>query len=218
MDKILIISRYNEDVSWAKDLDIDYLIYNKGEDLDSSYNWVRKENVGENQKDIFSFIVDNYENLPDVVAFCQGFPFDHCKKETFVNLIKNNTLTRLEDYSHLIPCNNVDQDGYYFEHNDNWYIGAHNASRNQTCQFSSFDEYMNSLFSNYSHLDRLTFSPGSQIIVEKERILHYPKPFWNHLNNMLNRISMTEGHIIERSLFLIFSNVYDVREEFKNEL
>lgn len=50
MDK-LIVSRYHEDVSWIKEYDLDYIIYNKGEDLDSSYDWIRKENVGENQKD-----------------------------------------------------------------------------------------------------------------------------------------------------------------------
>jgi len=216
MDK-LVISRFTEDVLWIKEYELDYIIYNKGNDLDSSFNWIRKENVGENQKDIFSFIVDNYENLPNSVGFVQGFPFDHCKKETFDVLKNNYKLTRLEDYKHLIPCPNVDQDGFYFENNDNWYIAAHNSSRNQSCQFNSFDEFMSSIFSNYSHLDRLQFSPGSQIIVEKERILFYPKKFWNHLCNILNRRSMTEGHIIERSLFLIFSNVYVVREEF-NEL
>lgn len=216
MDK-LIVSRYHEDVSWIKEYDLDYIIYNKGEDLDSSYDWIRKENAGENQKDIFSFIVDNYDNLPNSVGFVQGYPFDHCKKETFNSLITKTELTRLEDYKHLIPCPNVDQDGFYFEDNNNWYIAAHNNHRNQTCQFSSFDEYMNSIFSNYTHLDRIQFSPGSQIIVEKERILFYPIKFWTHLRDMLNRISMTEGHLIERSIFLIFSNCYTCRGEF-NEL
>lgn len=48
MDK-LIISRYNEDVSWIKEYDLNYIIYNKGEHLDSSYNWIRKENVGDRE-------------------------------------------------------------------------------------------------------------------------------------------------------------------------
>lgn len=216
MDK-LIISRYNEDVSWVKEYDIDYVIYNKGEDLDSSFNWIRRENIGENQKDIFSFIEDNYENLPNSFGFCQGFPFDHCKKETFDRLIINNTLTKLEDYHHLIPCNNVDELGFFYEHNDNWYIGAHNHTMNQTCQFNTFDEFMNSIFKNYSHLEKLSFSPGSQFIVEKERVLYYPKKFWSHLNNIFTRRSMTEGHIIERSMFLIMGNIYEVKDEF-NEL
>lgn len=213
MDK-LIISRYNEDVSWIKNYDLDYIIYNKGDDLDSSFNWIRRENVGENQKDIFSFIIDNYDYLPDSVGFVQGHPFDHCKKETFENLMNNKTLTRLEDYTHLIPNIYVGPDNFYFEPNDSWYIPAHNSTKQQTCQFNSFDEYMNTIFVNYTHLGNLPFSPGSQIIVERERILFYPIGFWKYLNNILVKRSMTEGHIIERSIFIIFSNIYSCREEF----
>lgn len=213
MDK-LIISRYNENVDWIKEYDFDYVVYNKGSELGISINHVNKDNVGENQKDIFSYIVENYNILPNSIGFIQAYPFDHCKKETFDLLIKNNTLTRLEDYKHLIPCANVDSQGYYFERNDNWYIAAHNNHMNQTCQFNSFDSYMQSLFVDYSHLDIIPFSPGSQIIVEKERILNYPIKFWKHLDSILNRRSMTEGHIIERSLYLIFLNIYKAREEF----
>lgn len=209
----LIISRYSEDVSWIKDYSIDYEIFNKGEPLQEDYRSRQVENVGENQKDIFAFIVENYESLPDTMAFVQGNPFDHCKSETFDRLIKNTTLTRLEDYTHTDGRNL--ENGLYFENNDSWYIHAHNSTHNQTCQFPTFDSFMSSVFSNYNHIDRIPFSPGSQILFEKERALYYPKSFWEHLNNILIRRTMTEGHILERAMYLIFSNFYIVREEFK---
>lgn len=209
----LIISRYSEPIDWINNYTFDYIIYNKGAPI-IGYNSIDVENIGENQKDIFSFIEQNYETLPDVMAFVQGYPFDHCKKETFDRLIKNTTLTRLEDYSHTNGAN-LELDGSYFEINDSWYIHAHNSSHNQTCQFGSFDQFMNSIFENYSHVSRIPFSPGSQILFEKERALFYPKKFWSHLNNIFVRRSMTEGHIIERALFLIMSNIYTVREEFR---
>lgn len=209
----LIISRYSEDVSWINDYDFDYIIFNKGPEL-FGFNTKSVENVGENQKDIFSFITTNYEMLPDVMAFVQGHPYDHCKKETFDKLITNKTLTRLEDYTHT-NGSNLESDGLYFERNDSWYIHAHNSSHNQTCQFPSFDSFMNSVFENYSHIDRIPFSPGSQILFEKERALFYPKKFWEHLNNILIRRTMTEGHILERAMFLILSNIYTVKEEFR---
>ena len=74
----LVVSRYNEDVSWIKTLTDNYIIYNKGEELSSEYNQIIAPNFGGNQYDIFRYIHDNYDNLPELIAFVQGDPFDHC--------------------------------------------------------------------------------------------------------------------------------------------
>lgn len=38
---IVIISRYNEDVSWLEEYNFDYIIYNKGNELDKKYNHIK---------------------------------------------------------------------------------------------------------------------------------------------------------------------------------
>jgi len=200
----IIISRFKEDFDWVKEYTEDYLIYNKGEPIDDPHI-INTKNIGGNQRDIFKFIHDFYDDLPDLMAFMQAYPFDHCKKETFDKLIYNECFTSLEDYG-VIPANAYekrDHDGGFLERNNSWYIEANNATYNVGCKYSSFDQFMEKFFSNYKTGAHVRFAPGSQYIIEKKQALHYPKIFWRSLMNELPENFMSEAHIIERSLWTI---------------
>ena len=150
------------------------------------------------------------------VAFVQANPFDHCDQLHFDEIIYNDHFTPIEYYG-MIPANGFEDrepDGGFKEINNSWYIYAHNASRNQGCKYSSFDEFMNRYFDNYEHVDYIRFAPGSQYIVEKWQILRYPRKFWKSLYDELQGISPTEGHVIERALYTIFTGSLQVKEEF----
>jgi len=201
----LVISRFNEDVSWINDYTSNYIIYNKGEKLPKPYKQKLLPNFGANQYDIFNYIYTNYEKLPDLIAFMQGNPFDHCLPERFNQLIYNELHTPLfgdSSYPH----------GEYHETNNNWYIDAGFNGNKPPSKFSSFDEYMNHMFEDYTPLDTLHFPPGSQLIVEKERCLFYSKEFWKKLMDVIcHEEGMNggrEAHIVERSIQLIFENKY----------
>lgn len=206
--KKIIISRYNEDVNWVKDYPFEHIIYNKGSKLDDTFNVLDIENIGNNQRDIFSFIYENYDNLPDVMVFTQGNPFDHCNKTKFDMLINSNEFTPLESFENIIQSHAqiLDTDGGYMEINNSWYIDAHNRTFNQTCAWASFDEFMNKHFINYNRCEFNRFTPGSQYIIPKNSALFYSRNFWKYLMDILYKNNMTEGHIIERSLLKIFKN------------
>ncbi len=182
--KKIIISRYKEDISWVKNYDLDYVIYNKGDEIDDDYNVLKMDNIGNNQRDIFHYILTNYDNLEDIIIFVQGNPFDHCKREKFDRLINNEFFTALESFEDIQQNNAqiLDSNGGYMEINNSWYIGAHNVRE-----------------------DWNRFTPGSQYIITKEIAHFYSKNFWSFLMNSLNKNNMTEGHIIERSLWKIFN-------------
>jgi len=202
---LLVISRYNEDISWIKPLTDNYIIYNKGEELPLNYKQLILPNFGANQYDIFHYIYENYDNLPDLIAFMQGNPFDHCLSDRFNKLIYNEQFTPLfGDITY--------PDGNYFENNNNWYINAEFNNHKPPSKFSSFDEYMEFLFEDYIHQDNVIFPPGSQLIIEKERCLFYSKEFWKKLMNIPSDVIGANGgkeaHIIERSIQIIFENKY----------
>jgi hypothetical protein len=52
----LVISRFNEDISWINDYTSNYIIYNKGEELPPSFKQKLLPNFGANQYDIFKYI------------------------------------------------------------------------------------------------------------------------------------------------------------------
>ena len=209
----ILVSRYQEDPSWVTEYTDDYIIWNKGDDISEDLKSVSKPNIGGNQRDIFEYIYENYDKLPEHMAFVQGDPFDHCKKEKFDKIIGNTTFTRLESYEDVTHggwsrlCENKE----YVEINNSWYIGAHNASNQQSCVYGSLDEFMNKYFSDYERLDWINFTPGSQYIIEKKQALHYPKEFWYSMMNELHKNNMTEAHIIERALVMILSCKYTAK-------
>lgn len=201
-----VISRFSENVEWVKEITSNYIIYNKGEVLDDSYHQKIVPNLGGNQYDIFDYICENYENLPELMIFTQGNPFDHCLKERFLELIENNSYTQLfGDVNY--------PSGDYSEPNNSWYISPTSRDKGIPCKVSNFDEYANMMFKNYQHLEYLKFPPGSQILVEKSRCLYYTKDFWEKLKNFINRdIGVNggvESHVVERSIDLIFQNIYE---------
>ena len=217
MNKKIVISRYNEDISWINNYSYDYIVYNKGEKIEEVHNVLNVENIGNNQRDIFQFIVENYDNLPNIIVFVQGNPYDHCKKEKFDKLILSEQFTSLESYEDIIQSNaqTLDKYGGFMEINNSWYINHYNNTLGQTCAWTSFNHFMDSCFVNYvsNHWNR--FAPGSQYIITKEIAHHYPKNFWKFLMNVLNKNHMTEGHVIERSLWMIFQCYLILRNELK---
>jgi hypothetical protein len=203
-EAFIVVSRYKENMDWIKSLTDNYLIYNKGESLDE-FKQQLVPNFGGNQYDIFRFIYDNYENLPNLIAFVQGDPFDHCLSDRFYDLIYNNSFTKLFGDKNY-------PSGIYYETNTSWYINAEFNINRPPCKFENFDQYASTIFENYTHLEILNFPPGSQFIVEKERCLFYSKYFWKRLMDIIpNEIGLNGGretHMIERSIQIIFENIY----------
>lgn len=132
MDKkpkaFFVVSAWNNDISWVGNYTNNYLIYDKSHSLNvANSKVVQPKNVGYNTWDIADFIVNNYENLPDLIAFLEGNPFDHCKKETFDKLIYNECFIPIEDYSHVPEsfAHKKSEDGGYTEINNSWYLSSH---------------------------------------------------------------------------------------------
>jgi hypothetical protein len=216
MNKLFIVSRYDEDYYWVENYTKDYLIYNKGEPIYNNPKIINTENVGGNQRDIAKFAFEHYGYLPDIMIFTQAFPFDHCTQNIFEKLIKNTEFTPLEYYGNT-PANGWEQRdefGGFKEINNSWFISAHNSTYNLTCKYNSFDEFMNKYFDNYNHLDFIRFAPGSQYLITPKEILQYPIKFWESLMNELTTKNSTEAHIIERSLYYILNGNYNLRKEF----
>lgn len=210
----LVISNWNNDLSWINDYTCDnYIIYDKSNSLQPGQNIIKIENLGYNIRDIFHFIVNNYDNLPDYTAFLEGNPFDHCSRQVFDKIIHNKKYFPIEEYDDKSGRYGMknDIDFGYMEQNNSWYILAHNNSHKLTCKYASFDDLMNWIFIDYNHIEWIRFSPGGQYIVPKDNILKYSKDFWLRLMNDLNIYGMcTEAHIYERALHSIFIGKYTI--------
>lgn len=206
-----VVSQYHNDVSWIKDYTDQYVIYDKSFELDENDpHVIRVPNCGHNIFDIFDFIVKHYTNLPDTIAFLEGNPFDHCPNPTFDKLIVNHQFTPIEDYAHIPEsyAHKKDGDGGYMEINTSWYLSLPEPYQHK--YYTSFDEFFNVIFKDYEHLDWIRFAPGGQYIVPKENILKYDVTLYEVFRHMVDYAQYTmESHLLERSLWYIFSNKYE---------
>lgn len=206
MRPFLVVSQWNNDVSWIKELSDDYIIYDKSNTLEPDEHVLKVDNVGHNLFDIFHFCYNNYDNLPEMIAFVEGNPFDHCNREKLERLLKNRFFTPLESYENVaegdwsIKCS----DSGWMEINNSWYI--HNHPRSSESIFRSYNEALDYCFLDPIHPKWIRFAPGGQYLVEKERILFYTREWWKKMMDVVSKHNnQPEAYVFERMLWTIFS-------------
>ena len=68
----VVISKYNEDVNWVKDIKYETIIYDKSNNpIEGS---IPRPNIGREAETLLYYIIEHYNNLPDITIFLQGDP------------------------------------------------------------------------------------------------------------------------------------------------
>jgi hypothetical protein len=216
MSNFLCISNYNNNIDWVKDYKNPYVIYDRS-DIEvnlSGLNYIKSPNVGYNIYDIMTFIIDNYENLPDYTTFIKGNIFPrHVSKETFEKLMNSKFFTTIFDYklhNPQMPISMFSSEGNYSEINNNWYMLTWHPRK----YFNSYNEYLNFIFDNPVLPQYITFAPGGNYVVPKENILKYPIEFYKNIRKFVSYEQLPiESHIVERSLYTIWSGNFSVNNK-----
>jgi len=80
-DSIVVVARYNENISNFSRFSGNLLVYNKGsDDIDKSINEnyiIKTQNLGRESETYLKHIIDYYDNLYEYMIFVQGNPVDH---------------------------------------------------------------------------------------------------------------------------------------------
>jgi hypothetical protein len=220
MKNFICISNYNNDVSWIKDYDNPYIIYDKSDDdsFVKDLKHIKTPNIGYNIYDIMTFIIDNYNNLPDFTTFCKGNIFPrHVGRETFENCMNNQYFTPIFDYrlhQTQMPIAMFSSDGNYSEINNSWYMGTSHPRKYIT---TNYNDYLNYIFENPIHPNYITFAPGANYVVPKNYILKYPVEFYMNLRKLVSHEQLPiEAHIIERSLYSIWLGSFKINKNMLN--
>ncbi len=211
----LMVSNYYNDLSWVPELCDDYVIYDQSSEdiyppLIDRTKIKKTPHLGHNVRDYCSYIVDNYNNLPERIIFCSGNVFPrHVSREFFIKVMNNTFFTPIEDYRRhreKWPWSFFSSDGGYCELNNNWYLGS--SSPHPTKFFDTYNDFLSFCFKDPILPRYIRFAPGANYIVSKDQIRKYPKVFYENLRNFVSHSSTSipgESHIIERSLYTIWN-------------
>jgi hypothetical protein len=214
-----ILSRYNHDISWVKEYTDDVVIYDRSENpLPGS---IVVANIGSDIYDKFTYIIDNYDNLPDVALYSKANLPKYISKGEFDKVKDNTTFTPLLTQGHpeiLCDLNILKQqgweppkpfsfykDGIYYELNYPAFLKHHPTKEPKWCYTDTFRGFPLLKLLGIDKMEYIPFAPGSNYILPKEKILKHPKSFYEELKSYLEWDRYPgEAMIIERGLYTIW--------------
>lgn len=181
MKNLLIVARYNEDISWVEDLDCTVIIYNKGDKLDPKYNAINVPNFGKEAETYLRAIKENYDLMCnfDHITFLQGDPFDHFPEVLEILPQDNNNL------NYEFPCP-------ISTHNTVWFSTGKKSFAFRTgfsecvANITYDDEYLQIIKDTVLRLqlpwyDNWIDYAGAQFIIPKKYIHIKSHEWWNHV-------------------------------------
>lgn len=187
---MFIISHYKDSYDWVKEYTDSFIVYHKD-----------RVNVGYNISTMLTYIIDNYDQLPEVCVFIKDNLLErHITKEEFDKVVGNKTFTPLLTANHRVDGEiNRYVNGIYEERNDSWYFNSYPSK-----YFKSYREFAEMM--NIPSPDYIPFAPGGNYIVPRENILSRSKAFYETLLEFVSWSQINaESHTIERALYTIWT-------------
>ncbi len=186
-------------LKYAKD---DYVLYDRSDDVRvwQYDNAITVPNIGSDIYDKFTYIIDHYDNLPDVACYTKANLFKYITEEEFKKVKDNKTFTPLltKNHEEKFGVSFYSPDGMYNEINNRWFLGPH------PCKHLGRADELFALL-NLNDKEYLKFAPGSNYIVPKENILKHPKEFYIKLHSYLDwAVYPGEAQIMERALYYLW--------------
>jgi hypothetical protein len=166
MERKVVIARYNEPTDWVHSIDFDYIIYNKGPKIEDERipqeKIIEIPNEGREAETFLRYIVSNYNSLPDSIAFLQGNPFDHFPDTLeFINSEEEKGMIRMGPQTF---CDRNGRDSY-----PGLPVGD-----------------IQKMIMPLLELDKINFTAGAQLMIDREFILNKPLEWWGFLLNFYN--------------------------------
>jgi hypothetical protein len=192
-----IVSRYNHDLSWLKDYTNEAVIYDRSEKpLDDT---IVVPNIGSDLYDKLTYIIDNYDNLPDVAVYTKANLFKYISKEEFDQVKDSKIFTPLLTQNHktyMPVC--FYKKRMYYEINNGWFLGSHAVMH----EARAYELYRMLGIDRFKYVP---FAPGSNYILPRQNILKHSKNYYEKLRAYLDwTVYPGEAQIIERGLYTLW--------------
>lgn len=216
MTRVFCVSFFNGTLDLLKYANSQYFVYFKGDENRGLFNLfsdVRKKwipNTGFNLTAYLHFIIEHYDDLPDIVVFCKNNIYPrHVSEKTFARLSKRNIYTNIVEPSGWkgirFPIAVVSSAADYLEFNNNWY-----ARKKKGRHFSNYNQFFRFIFPDSPIPTYLRFGPGANMVVPRSHILLRSKAFYANLLSFIDyEQHAIESYFIERALDAIFNSPFD---------
>jgi hypothetical protein len=200
-NSLVVISRYNEDVSWSRNVP-HKIIYNKGDrssiPTDLHEYVIDLPNIGREAHTYLTYIVANYDNLPDVVVFTQGRYNDHYGGDIKTLFNIDSCSKNYQNSAHF---------GQYAGGNYNFRITHWHENLTPTKYNESYGQWYERLVSTPFPPDHRMYV-GAIFSVTRDRIHKHSLAFYTRLlqEGDFDSRSPESAHFMERTWTKLFLN------------
>jgi len=216
MNKIpAILINYCSDPTWLKDYpQLDVTLYDRSDDgvprdLTVYGKVIRSPNLGDVDFDKLTWLVENYDNLPEVFVWGKSNLFKFVDQESFnksvqkslfAPLLKLDHKTYYDQYGEVCKYVGTEHGAMYAERADSWYF---NAGLDNKGNFRSWHEWAYAFRLPVEAF--VPFPPGGNYILTRERVLRHSRDLYDEMRSTLNYAAHpVEAHCCERSYFYLW--------------
>jgi hypothetical protein len=200
-----VLVNYEYTPTWVQEYDLDYLIYDRSEsDCLEGFRGeriVKTENRGNVDYDKLTFLVDNYDHLPDVFLWGKTNLFKYISKEEFDQVKDNKAFTPLLSKNHKTYEDKRGpvcfyKDGMYHERNDEWYLQQFEHAYTWNTWAPKF---------GLPSPAYIPFAPGGNYILTRDTVHKYSRDLYREMQETLPYCRLPgEAHLAERSYYLLW--------------
>lgn len=202
-----VLVNYNFTPTWLLDSGLDYHIYDRSDSKDWLKDFPQEritytENIGQVDYDKLNYLIENYDNLPEVFLWGKTNIFKSVDQESFDAAIAKGEYAPLLRQDHKAYKNERGvvayyERGMYMERNDSWwYWSLPSVCPNHDAFCREFQLPI---------LPYIPFPPGGNYILTKERVQRYSRDFYIKMRDSLpHAVNPAEAHSCERSYYLMW--------------
>ncbi len=204
MKAVLVNYRFTPD--WLLDSDLDYVIYDRSDSKDYLKDFdqsriIVTENIGQVDYDKLSYLVENYDHLPDVFLWGKTNLFKYISQEEYEKVAQNKVFTPLLTQHHKTYS---DGDGVLCYYEDGMYYERNSMMFGLPFRYAeTYPEFAKLM--GFPSPDFIPFAPGGSYILTRDVVHKHPKELYEKMRNMLNYTrEPAEAQFCERSYFTLW--------------
>lgn len=209
-----ILVNYNYDPTWLKDYpELEVTLYDRSDDgverdLTQYGAVIKTQNIGDVDYDKLGYLIEHYDNLPDVFLWGKSNLFKYADEKVFEGIYKTPLHVRpfspLLKYDHKTYSDRLGvvcryHNNIYEERADSWFFNNPDLA-NRCPNWETWAIKFRLPMTQF-----IPFAPGGNYILTKERVHRYSRDFYEEMRDTLPyAVHPAEAHAAERSYYLLW--------------
>ena len=203
-----ILVNYNYTPTWLLKSDLDWFMHDRSNSKEYLKDFPQErikytENIGNVDYDKLTYLVENYDSLPDRFLWGKSNLFKYIYEDEWGEIKDKKEFTPVLTQRHQCYGDAQGpicfyQNHLYFERNNSWYLNV--VKPKEVKSWGDWAKIFNLPNPKY-----IPFAPGGNYILTKGIVHKFPKGFYDKMRKMLGYSRLPgEAQLAERSYYLMW--------------